>query len=610
MSFISAFSGLSRKFIVYSLLFSVIGLTGTVYAQLPTVSIQRITTDPRVTANPIAEGASGTITSVSFSLIIDTLAGRPPANASIEFSTEDGTATLADNDYNVSIGTINITNGTLSGDALDTTIIITINGDAKFEPDESFVLRLLNPDNINVLTETLTTIIDNDDAEPTINIATPISITEGADGVFSVLNFSVTLSNPSSFQIGVDYIVSDVTATSGLDYINNNGAIVFIPGDISATISVTVLGDNINEGDETLTLTLQNALNATIGVATSTATITDDDAIPTLTVNPLTILETDVHNTTASVVISLDRPTVNDVTFNYATGAGTATANIDYSHVSTPIGGSIPSGELTTTVDIDIFGDMNFERDERFALLLTSITNAANNIASDSITILNNDGFPTVSIEDANRNEAGGTISFVVRLDHTSSEIVGIRYRSIDVSAEMDQDYTFSLANLNINPGLSQGIISFLLIDDDIFENDETFHVEIFRPTNASIGTNIGLGTIIDDDTEPMISIDSVEVLEGDAGITNMVFTVRLSNPSSSQVSVDYTLLSFNAVSGVDYLNSSGSLVFGSGDVVRNLSLSVLGDLDYEDVDSFAVILSNSINGVISVNTGVWSYFK
>ncbi len=558
----------------------------------------------RLSANPIAEGASGVITTVSYLLTIDTLTGPAPISASVTYSTENGTATLADNDYTVNIGTINITNGTLTGGALDTTITVNINGDTKFESDESFILRLLNPDSVTVVTETITTIIDNDDAEPTINVATPISIIEGVDGVFSVLNFSVTLSNPSSSQIGIDYILSDMTATSGLDYINNNGAVVFIPGDTSATISVTILGDNINEGDETFTLTLQNALNATIGIATSMATITNDDAPPTLIVNPLNIIETDINNTIASVIISLDRPTVNDVTFNYVTVAGTATEDIDYAGVSTPVVGSIPAGELMTTVDIGIFGDVDFERDERFALSLTAIVGAANTTALDSVTILNNDGVPTINIENVTSGE-NANITFRVRLNAASFDTVKVDYRTIDISAEAGQDYALLVGSLQFLPDSIEGRITITVTDDNIYESTELFNIELFNPINGSLGSNVGIGRILDNDAEPMISIDSVEVMEGDAGLTNMLFTVRLSNPSSSLVSVDYNLSGFTAVSGDDYLNSSGSLLFGSGDVVRGLSLSVLGDLDREATDSFAVILSNAVNGILAVDTGV-----
>ena len=191
-------------------------------------------------------------------------------------------------------------------------------------------------------------------------------------------------------------------------------------------------------------------------------------------------------------------------------------------------------------------------------------------------------------------------------MSSTSVVDVSATYSLSGISAVGDLDYVdVSSGVVVISSGSLVDTIWVVLVDDVIFEGDETFSLSLSNVVNGSLGSNVGIGRILDNDTEPMISIDSVGVLEGDEGITNMVFTVRLSNPSSSQVSVGYTLSSFNAVSGVDYLNSNGSLVFGSGDVVRNLSLSVLGDLDYEDVDSFAVILSNSINGVISVNTGV-----
>jgi hypothetical protein len=71
----------------------------------------------------------------------------------------------------------------------------------------------------------------------------------------------------------------DTDAVAGVDYTAASGTLTFDAGDTTATFTVPVLADSFPENNETVTLTLSNASNATISDATGTLTITDDDSI-------------------------------------------------------------------------------------------------------------------------------------------------------------------------------------------------------------------------------------------------------------------------------------------------------------------------------------------
>ena len=94
----------------------------------------------------------------------------------------------------------------------------------------------------------------------------------------AVLEFSVTLSRASSRTVTVGYATQDGTATAGSDYTAASGAITFNAGDTSQTVQVTVLTDQEDEGDETLTLTLANPSQATLDDATATGTIENGES--------------------------------------------------------------------------------------------------------------------------------------------------------------------------------------------------------------------------------------------------------------------------------------------------------------------------------------------
>src|SRR4029078_2371080 len=75
----------------------------------------------------------------------------------------------------------------------------------------------------------------------------------------------------------VDYASANGTATAGSDYTPTRGTLTFAPGVVTQTITVPVSGDRVNEPDETFTVSLSAAINATFAAGTATGTIVNDD---------------------------------------------------------------------------------------------------------------------------------------------------------------------------------------------------------------------------------------------------------------------------------------------------------------------------------------------
>ena len=112
---------------------------------------------------------------------------------------------------------------------------------------------------------------------PTVSVANA-NVAEGDAGTVN-LDFTVTLSASTTASVAVDYATSDDTATAGSDYDSASGTLNFASGTTSQTISVSVNGDPDIESTESLVLTLSNATNATIGQASATGTIINDDGV-------------------------------------------------------------------------------------------------------------------------------------------------------------------------------------------------------------------------------------------------------------------------------------------------------------------------------------------
>ena len=105
---------------------------------------------------------------------------------------------------------------------------------------------------------------------------------EVREGPDATLDFVVTLSRNRHEATTVNYGTSDGTATAGADYTAASGTLTFAAGETSKTVSVAVLDDALDEGSETLTLTLTNPEPSSVRLADAeaTGTIRNTDKMP------------------------------------------------------------------------------------------------------------------------------------------------------------------------------------------------------------------------------------------------------------------------------------------------------------------------------------------
>jgi hypothetical protein len=221
------------------------------------------------------------------------------------------------------------------------------------------------------------------------------SITEGDNGSTYAV-FSVNLSAPSAQSVSVNYATSDGTAIAGSDYIASSGTLTFAPGTTTATISVQVKGDFIDESDETFTIDLTNPTNATIVGGQAVGTIVDNDASPALTISDQTIIEGHSGVTYAVMTVNLSAPSGQTVKVNYATANGSATAGSDYTASSGTL--TFAPGQTSATIKVAINGDRLDEANETFVVNLSSAVNATIADAQGVTTITDDDAAPTLKV--------------------------------------------------------------------------------------------------------------------------------------------------------------------------------------------------------------------
>ncbi|MFN7566501.1 MAG: beta strand repeat-containing protein, partial [Microcystis sp.] len=211
-----------------------------------------------LTVNPVSVAEDGTTNLVYTFTRTGNLTNALTVNYSVA-----GTA-IFNTDYSqTGAATFTSTTGTITLAAGLSTATLTIDptADTTIEPDETVILTLASGTGYTVATPNAATgTITNDDFFQ-LSISDIITVVEGKD---SNAILTVTVNNPNPQPITVNYATAPVNATANVDYTSKTGTITIAPNTSTTNITIPILNDNLNEPDEAFTVTLSNAVNATI----------------------------------------------------------------------------------------------------------------------------------------------------------------------------------------------------------------------------------------------------------------------------------------------------------------------------------------------------------
>ncbi len=542
----------------------------------------------------VVEGDSGTA-----ELVFTVSLSNPGSQAiSVQYATSDGTAQSADGDYQASSGTLNFA----ANSSEPQTIVLLVNGDPKFEADQTLLVTLHSPVNASLSGSQAVGTILNDDTRPTISLSSAPLPIEGNAGSFVDVAFDVSLSHASDEVVTVQFSTADGTAGAlDGDYDEVLGrTITFSPGQpLTQQTFVRVRGDNVHEGDETFFVGLSSPTNGTLAAAASLGTILDDDVQPALTIDDVALSEGDGGVQQFVFTVTMSGASSRPVTVEVAAQDGTATvADNDYAPIPPQILTFLPGGAATQQVVVLVSGDEKFEADQEFSVLLANPTNATIAGGTGVGTILSDDSRPTIDIGDAAAIETDTSSSgmlFDVTLSHPSDETITVEVATADGTATAGEDYVAALGRvLTFAPGITLQQTAVQVLGDTKFEANQTFVVSLTSPTNASISGGPALGTIINDDSRPVIAIAGASALEGDA----LVFQLTLTNPSDEQVSVLASTANGTAdLADSDYEPVMSRLVsFAPGSLTAQFVVPTNQDDKFEADQTFTVVLSGEAN--------------
>ncbi len=292
---------------------------------------------------------------------------------------------------------------------------------------------------------------------------------------------------------------------------------VQVPASASgATIAVPVLGDLLDEPDETFTVELTGAVHGVLAAPLATGRIVDHDDPPVLSVTGATV--TEAPEAELVFTVALSAPSGFDVTAAYQSADGAAIGGLDYTAVAGTL--SLPAGVTSTTVVVPVLDDALDEHDETLLLTLSNPVHAQPPAAPVAGTIADDDPLPAVSIDDVTVTEGdSGPIEavFTVRLSAVSGRQASVDFATVNGDAEAGEDFVAVAGTVIFAPGEAAKPVPVEVLTDDYQEPEESFSVELASPVHAVLAGGVpaeGIGTIFDDDLPALVALKTDLLLE------------------------------------------------------------------------------------------------
>ncbi len=518
--------------------------------------------------------------------------GGTAGNATVGYRTLDGTAT-GGADYTTTSGTLVFGLGVLSR-----TFSVPLLRDTAIEGDEVVLLALHSPGSGGVLgplSAAALTIVDDDRPGAFRFQAATVSRSEAFPGAA----ITVTRTGGLAGAVSVQYATANGTAAAGLDYAATSGVLSFAAGQASRTFTVPLIGDAIDETNETVILSLSSpAGGATLGSpAVAELRILDQDSGGVVQLStPLSVGESDGNLTFTA---RRTGGSAGGVTVDYATEADSAQLGADFVGASGTI--SFAAGELSKTIVVTILEDALVEGPEMFRLVLTNPTGGATlgvNRAA-AATIVDDEAAGTFQWSAGRYGVREGlTLRVTVTRAGPASAQASVDYTAIAGTAGLGLDFAAASGTLVFRPNIRSQSFLLRATPDAAIEGDEMFTIALSNPQGgASLGTQaVANVAIADDDAAGTLRFSSASVNQGEDFGTATLTVVRTGGLGEG-VTVDYATTGGTATNGLDYTATTGQLSFAAGQPSRTFTVPLLMDSLDEPNETVSLALSNPGGG-------------
>ncbi|OMH39718.1 Calx-beta domain-containing protein [Motiliproteus sp. MSK22-1] len=306
-----------------------------------------------------------------------------------------------------------------------------------------------------------------------------------------------------------------------------------------------------------------------------------------VTVADVTVTESEGF---AEIVVSRSGYLYLESSLQVSTSIGSA-IETDFSVISKNV--LFESGVSEITVLVPILDDDKLEDIETFSVVLSDAVNVSLSGEESTVSILDND--VGIFVTDIEVYEDSNIIELTIGRMGDLSQVSSVGYSTTSGSAAASNDFEAASGTVLFNAGEASQVVFLTVNDDNVFEEDEIFYVDLFSPVNSEITDGRAEVKILAND--PVVSVDDVTVNEDTDRIT---ITFQRMGDLSVKSSVEYSTGDGSAAAEIDYLSASGVLTFESGESAKSLQLTVLDDSLLEGDEYFRLSLSELLNASLS----------
>jgi predicted outer membrane repeat protein len=397
------------------------------------------------------------------------------------------------------------------------------------------------------------------------------------------------------------------TAVDPDDYSITASPLTITAGSTTADITITVATDSLDENDETVIVDMGTPTNATQGTTTThTATITDDDATPTVTLTNAS-QATAGESGTAVITAELSAASGLEVTVPFSVnGTSTAVDPDDYSITASPV--IIPVGITTADITVTITEDTYIEGDETVIVDIGTPTNATQGATTThTLTITDDEALPVVDFTAASQSvaEDAGTVTVTATLDVASSLDVTVPFTVSGTAEGSGSDHDLTDGNIIITAGQLTGTKDFTVNNDSLDEPDEAVILTMGTPVNGTAGpVTVHTVTITDNDAMPSVEFTlATQATAGESGIATI--TAELSAASGFNVTVPFTVNGSSTADGggTDYSITASPVIITAGNTTADITVTITTDSDIEGDETVIVDMGSPTNAAQGTTT-------
>jgi hypothetical protein len=385
------------------------------------------------------------------------------------------------------------------------------------------------------------------------------SLTEDNDST----TVTVTLSEAIDVDCTVTLALSG-DATLDTDYSIDDTVLVITAGETSTTTELSLILDELNEGNESIIIDIDSfeCDDDTVvesGTQQETVTIIDNDT-PTVTLSgDASIAETGVATT---ITATLDKDATSEITINLSSSGASAS---DYSLSETTI--TILLGNDSGSITFTSVDDTIYEGDETVIVSISSASGDNVSIGdplSASVIIQDDEDEPVISLGLSNEDPVSeGNTKTITATTATAADSNIIVYLDETLTTASSSDYSLA-SSITIPAGSLSASTTFTASNDSIYESDtdESLSTAISGVSLGSYDATSYSIDIIDTDSPPSISLSV-----GDSSIdegTSTPITASLSGSVSFEA-IAISLSSSGSASSSDFSLSSSIITVPAG---------------------------------------------